>query len=146
MRWLLYNGFANNSIPYATSAWAAKVPISWIVAIQGALSEHNPFTHALLYLAGIDPFICPSAHIHLNPVGPGNEIAAVMNYDNTSLGDVHVRESIVVHHNGNHHSISAISCLWEPLIYPLLFPHGTLGWGVIGSQSDFDDDAMFDDA
>lgn len=146
VRWLLYDGFANNSIPYATSAWAAKVPISWIVAVQGALSEHNPFARALLYLAGIDPFICPSAHIRLNPVGPGNEIAAVMNYDNTSLGDVHARESIVVRHNGNHHSISAISRLWEPLVYPLLFPHGTLGWGVIGSRSDFDDDAMFDDA
>ena len=56
--------------------------------MQGALSDCNPFARALLYLAGIDPIECPTAHIRLHPVGPGNEIAAIMNLDNTSLGDV----------------------------------------------------------
>ena len=26
------------------------------------------------------------------------------------------------------------SCLWEPLTYPLLFPHGTLGWGIVKQE------------
>ena len=33
-------------------------------------------------------------------------------------------------------SISTISRLWEPLAYPLLFPHGTLGWGIYGAHDD----------
>ena len=142
VRWLLYDGFANDSIPFANAAWASKVPMSWIEAVQGALSDFNPFARALLYLAGIDPMQCPTAHIHLHPTGPGNEIAAIMNFDNTSLGDVNSRNSLVVKHNGDHQKISAISRLWEPLVYPLFFPHGTLGWGVVGSQSDFEDVAM----
>ena len=142
VRWLLYDGFGNESIPFANAAWASKVPLSWIEAVQDALSDYNPFAHALLYLAGIDPIQCPTAHIRLHPVGPGNEIAAIMNFDNTSLGDVNTRNSIVVKHNGDHQKISAISRLWEPLVYPLFFPHGTLGWGVTGSRSDFEDVGM----
>ena len=139
VRWLLYDGFANDCMPFSDAAWASKVPPSWIEAVQSALSDHNPFTRTLLYLAGIDPALCPTAHIRLDPVGPGNEIAAIMNFDNTTLGDVNTRTSIVVRHNGTHQFISAISRLWEPLAYPLFFPHGTLGWGVVGTYSSFED-------
>lgn len=144
VRWLLYDGFANNCIPFADATWASKVPLSWIEAVQEALSDHNPFARALLYLAGVDPELCPTAHIRLDPTGSGNEIAAIMNFDNTTLGDVNTRKSIIVQHNGNHQSISAISRLWEPLVYPLFFPHGTLGWGVVGSYSDLEDVPMLD--
>jgi hypothetical protein len=137
VRWLLYDGFANQSIPFADATWASKIPLPWIEAVQDALCEHNPFARALLYLAGIDPATCPTAHICLDPTGPGNEIAAIMNFDNTTLGDVNARKSIIVQHSGNYQTISTISRLWEPLVYPLFFPHGTLGWGVIGSQSDW---------
>ena len=88
VRWLLYDGFANESVSYANATWASKIPLPWIEAVQGALSDCNPFARALLYLAGINPIKCPTAHICLHPVGPGNEIAAIMNLDNTSLGDV----------------------------------------------------------
>jgi hypothetical protein len=102
--------------------------LPWIDAVQQALSEHNPFACALFYLAGIDPAMCLTltAHIRLDPTGPGNEIAAIMNFNNTTLGDVNTRKSIVVQHNNNYQTISAISCLWEPLVYLLFFPHGTL--------------------
>ena len=79
--------------------------------------------------------LCPTAHIRLDPVGPGNEIAAIMNFDNTTLGDVNTRKSIVVRHDGSHQIISAISRLWKPLAYPLFFPHGTLGWGIVGVET-----------
>lgn len=141
VRWLLYDGFANDSIPHADSDWASKIPLSWIEAVQKALSEKNPFARALLFLAGVDPVTCPTAHIRLDPVGSGNEIAAIMNFNNTTLSDLNARQSIVVRHNGAHHSISTISRLWEPLAYPLFFPHGTLGWGVVGSHNDFENNA-----
>jgi hypothetical protein len=94
--------------------------------------------------AGVDPLQCPTAHIHLNNPGTGTEIAAIFNYNNTTLGEVNTRKSIVVRCDGADQSISAISRLWEPLAYPLFFPHGTLGWGVVGSCYDFDNDAMDD--
>jgi hypothetical protein len=44
---------------------------------------------------------------------------------------------VVIRRDGANQSISTISRLWEPLAYPLLFPHATLGWGIYGTQHDF---------
>lgn len=140
VHWLLYDGFANECIVFADAAWASKIPLPWIEAVRQALSEHNPFACALFYLAGIDPTACPTAHICLDPTGPGNEIAAIMNFNNTTVGDVNTRKSIVIQHSRNYQSILTISHLWEPLVYPLFFPHGTLGWGVVSSHSDLDEE------
>jgi hypothetical protein len=38
---------------------------------------------------------------------------------------------IVVTAEGENQSVSTLGRFWEPLAYPLLFPHGTLGWSVI---------------
>ena len=35
--------------------------------------------------------------------------------------------------------IPTVSRLWEPLAYPLLFPHGSLGWGLVGRTDDVAD-------
>ena len=43
---------------------------------------------------------------------------------------------MVIRRDGDNQAISTISQLWEPLAYPLLFPHATLGWGVYGAHSD----------
>ena len=58
------------------------------------------------------------------------EIAAILHTDNTSFANVRPHELHIKFQNGTNQSISATSRLWEPLVYPLLFPHGTLGWGV----------------
>ena len=47
---------------------------------------------------------------------------------------------MVIRRDGSNQSISTISRLWEPLAYPLLFPHGTLGWGIYGALDDFGGD------
>ena len=44
---------------------------------------------------------------------------------------------VVIRQDGGNHTISTISRLWEPLTYPLLFPHATLGWGIYRTQHDF---------
>jgi hypothetical protein len=60
----------------------------------------NPFVGPLLFLAGIDPRLCPLVHIRLEGGGGTNEIAAILNYDNTTLANVNARQSVIVRHNG----------------------------------------------
>jgi hypothetical protein len=53
-----------------------------------------------------------------------------MYYGNTTPSEIKARRMIVVTKDGENQSVSTLSRLWEPLAYPLFFPHGTLGWGV----------------
>ena len=39
-------------------------------------------------------------------------------------------ELLIQYQNRRNQTISTNSRLWEPLVYPLLFPHGTFGWGL----------------
>jgi hypothetical protein len=59
-----------------------------------------------------------------------------MCYDNTTLSDVYPRSLVVSRQNGEDQYVPTVSRLWEPLAYPLLFPSGTLGWGLVGSVED----------
>jgi hypothetical protein len=67
-------------------------------------------------------------------MGASNEIAAIMNYENTTQSQAKVRHMMVIKRDGRTQRVSTISRLWELLAYPLFFPHGTLGWGVHGSS------------
>ena len=87
----------------------------------------------------MDPTLRANAFLTIDDEGPGPEIAAVMNYENTIQSDVQPRRGIVVRRNGDNQSISTLSRLWEPLAYPLLFPHGTLGWGVTHTRLNGED-------
>ena len=138
LRWVLYDGFAHEAFPHSNSDWARKIPTLWIETVRRALLRVNPFIGPLLFLAGVDPTTCPTAHIRLDSSGPGNEIAAIFNYNNTTLAGINARQSVVVRHDGENQYVSTISRLWEPLAYPILFPHGTLGWGVVGTRRDLD--------
>jgi Helitron helicase-like domain at N-terminus len=44
---------------------------------------------------------------------------------------------IINRKEGTQIQIGTTSRLWEPLCYPLFFPHGTLGWGLIDGANDF---------
>ncbi len=58
------------------------------------------------------------------------EIAAILHTDNTSVASLQPCKLLIQFQNGRNQSISTNSHLWELLVYPLLFPHGTLGWGL----------------
>lgn len=58
------------------------------------------------------------------------EIAAVMCYENTLRSQVSPRSLLISTTDNRTQSIPTVSRLWEPMAYPLLFPHGTLGWGL----------------
>jgi hypothetical protein len=132
VRWLLYDGFMHN-IPHAD--WAAMLPAGWIEAMREALLQVNPFATALRHLSFISTFQCPNAALVLQDSGT-SEIAAIMSFDNMTLTEVKARRLVISRENGLNQAIPTVSRLWEPLAYPLLFPHGTLGWGLVGSSED----------
>lgn len=62
-----------------------------------------------------------------------SEIATIMCYDNTTLLDIYSRSLVVSCQDGEDQYVPMVSWLWEPLAYPLFFPSGILGWGLVGS-------------
>jgi hypothetical protein len=116
---------------------AQTLPANWIDALRDALLAYNPLVGGLFHLSILDTELCPNAHLSLEDTGAATEIAAVMNYENTTQSEVKSRKMLVIHRDGANQSISTISRLWEPLAYPLLFPHTTLGWGICGAHNDF---------
>ena len=53
-----------------------------------------------------------------------------MCYENTLRSQISPGSLLISTVDNRTQSIPTISRLWEPMAYPLLFPHGTLGWGV----------------
>lgn len=133
VRWILYDGFMNSLAPHETLA--NQIPPAWIRAIQQALIRVNPFVLYLRVLSQIPPALCPDAQIIIEDTGTSPEIAAFMSYENTAMVEVRARRLIIRRTDEGSHAIPTISRLWEPLAYPLFFPFGTLGWGVVGSTS-----------
>ncbi len=133
VRWLLYDGFMQEHAPFGDLA--TVLPSGWIDALRDALFNHNPFVAHLRSLSQLDPETCPNAQLILHDSG-ASEIAAVMCYENTALAQVKSRSIVISRTNSRNSSIPIVSRLWEPLAYPLFFPHGTLGWGISGTQED----------
>ena len=129
VRWLLYDGFMQN-IPYP--AWASLLPSTWIDAMRLALQNANPFVNALQHYSIVSRDY-PNAELILQDSGAA-EVAAIMSYDNTTQSQIKARRLIISRRSGTNQAISTVSRLWEPLAYPLLFPHGTLGWGLSGNH------------
>lgn len=98
----------------------------------------NPLTRSLSFLRDLqthNPEDFSNASVIIPDTGI-SEIAAIMCYDNTVLSDISPRCLVVSQQCGRDQYIPTISRLWEPLVYPLFFPSGTLGWGLVGSIRD----------
>ena len=131
VRWLLYDGFDLSVAPHNDPS----IPPHWISLLRDCLLRVNPLAHSLLFLHDLqaqNPDNFPSASVVIRDTG-ASEIAAIMCYDNTVLSDISPRCLVVSQANGQDQYISTVSRLWEPLAYPLFFPSGTLGWGLVGS-------------
>ncbi|OBZ77825.1 ATP-dependent DNA helicase PIF1, partial [Grifola frondosa] len=128
LRWLLIDSLLPEFIPHAELA--RSIPPAWITSMRVAISCHNPFARALWNLACLPHHICHTASVILEDTGASTEIAAVMTYDNTTQAEVRARRMVIVRLNGNTQNLPTVSRMWEPLAYPLFFPHGTLGWGI----------------
>ena len=130
IQWMLYDGFKDSSIPHHTQA--RDVPSSWIQALRTSLTLHNPFVLTVISLRDLQlqqPLQFSTASIVVQDSGCA-EIAAVMCYENTLRSQISPRSLLISTINNGAQSISTVSRLWEPMAYPLLFPHGSLGWGL----------------
>ena len=139
IRWILYDS-SMQDIPHHLphEAIAQQLPVQIIQSFWNALVSVNPLVSALRLLASINPSQLPNAQLILHDAGLTNEIAAIMSFDNTTQHGIRPRRIIITRTSGTEQYVPNYSRLWEPLSYPLLFPHGTLGWGRQGSMSDID--------
>lgn len=130
VRWLLFDGFMPDRVPFPNIA--AHLPHQWKQSVATALLRINPFARQLRALSQLSVVDCPHAYLTLQDSGSTTEIAAIMSYENTSQGEVSPRRLVVRKSNSlnTEMSISTTSRLWEPLVYPLFFPCGTLGWDL----------------
>ena len=134
VRWLLYDGFDPSAAPHSDNS----IPPHWITLLRKCFLQVNPLTHSLSFLHDLqthNPNDFSNASVVIHDTGT-SEIAAIMCYDNTVLSDISPRCLVVSQQHGRDQYIPTISHLWEPLAYPLFFPSGTLGWGLIGSIGD----------
>jgi hypothetical protein len=135
VRWLLHDGFLETNPPHQSSDWFASLPPDWITAFKNALLRINSFAQNLRFLGQLNMMGQTNARLILEDTGT-SEIAAIMSYSNTTQAEIKARRMIVVIVDGQNQSVSTVSRYWEPLAYPLLFPHGTFGWGIIGTTHD----------
>ena len=137
VRWLLYDGHMQNFDLAPFQDWVRQIPPDWLISMRSALLRLNPFVHSLQILSQLDPITCPNASLTLHDSGSTAEIAAIMSYDNSIQTEVKSRRIVIAKKNGTNQNVSTVSRLWEPLSYPLLFPNGTPGWGVVGSSTSY---------
>jgi len=132
--WLLYDGFNPSAAPHGD----ITIPPQWINLLRECFLRVNPLMRSLFFLHDLhihNPDNFSNASVIIRDTG-ASEIAAIMCYDNTVLSEVSPRCLVVSQQCGQDQYIPTISRLWEPLAYPLFFPSGTLGWGLIDSIGD----------
>jgi hypothetical protein len=104
-----------------------KVPESWIASISADLEEVNPYVHHLRQFSATwdnDPETVTA--LRLANITPTGDFAVIM-HANMSV-NIHPHSIVIWHNSDDDPSfIPIFSRHYEPLQYPLLFPHGTLG-------------------
>lgn len=110
-----------------------EIPDAVIETVREFLETSNPYVHTLRRaVTEIDNDTTPLT-IELSIPPGGQEIAAIINTDN--LRHVTPRKIAFFRHGGQQpRFVPILSPQYEPLQYPLLFPHGTLGWGCTESS------------
>ena len=147
LRWLLFDGWMQDDMP--RQDWANLIPVTWTNAVATALLRVNRFAREVQIMSTLPIDQCPEAHIAVQDWGTV-EIAALLHLDNTVAQNYSPRTMVIRRVNGEQIQIASKSQLWEPLAYPLLFPHSTLGWGIIDGANDFNNrrqrvSSQFDD-
>lgn len=100
-----------------------------------ALHCLNPFVQQLWYLFQLPSAFCSTAQLVLHDADSAAEITAIMTFGNTTQSQFCAQQITIFPNDTGSKSISAVSWLWEPLTYSLLFPSETLGWGITGASS-----------
>jgi len=104
------------------------IPLDVIQQIRDLLESINPYVSTIRRaLDQVEDDSTPVA-VELQHLPAGGELAAIINTQN--LSTVHPRK-VVFFRSGSDapRYVHILSRHYEPLQYPLLFPHGTPGWG-----------------
>ncbi|KAF3405665.1 ATP-dependent DNA helicase PIF1 [Penicillium rolfsii] len=107
-----------------------NVPHDILYGIRDFLSLVNPYVRTLQHAVSQvrDQSVALAVELSIPPAG--GELAAVITTEN--LRHVAPRQVVFYRRGGQQPQfVPALSCHYEPLQYPLLFPHGTRGWGFL---------------
>jgi hypothetical protein len=124
LRWFLHDESGRNS-----QAMQQQVPVGLVSAIRQMLIQVNPFIQHLRASFQPNHLQHMALELYTPSTSSGGEIAAIIHGNN--LHQVHPR-SVLIQQNGNPtpQKIDILSPLYEPLQFPIFFPHGTPGWSV----------------
>jgi len=119
LRWMLYDASERDQ-----AARDRNLDQEVVAQINAALTSVNPFIH---HLRRLKEDTNDNRALILQSDTNGEEIAAIMSIDNTTVIDP---RAVVIHFYTDEQPtfINSLNRLYEPLQYPLLFPHGTPGW------------------
>lgn len=125
MHWFLYDEAAR-----AERAREQSVAEDAVNTVRQFLERASPYVRTLRHaLTQVSDEAMPLA-VELSVPPVGGEIAAIINTD--GLRHVSPRKVVFFRRGGlQPRFVPILSCLYEPLQYPLLFPHGIRGWGYI---------------
>ncbi|KIJ46012.1 hypothetical protein M422DRAFT_250436 [Sphaerobolus stellatus SS14] len=120
--WFLYD-----ENEHKTQGRLFNVPSIWIRNIKADLEEVNPYVNALHLFHNEDAHITTA--LELTEASSNSDFAAILHAGNT----VNVQPcSVLIWKNSKRQPTFMLiySQHYEPLQYPILVPHGTLGWGL----------------
>jgi hypothetical protein len=123
MRLFLYDETAGTQ-----KAIDRQLPLDAVDQIRDLLESINPYVSTLRYALGEAGPDANSLAVGLRHRPAGGELAAIINTHNLSVVDT--RKIVFFRRDGRQpRFVDILSRQYEPLQYPLLFPHNTPGWG-----------------
>ncbi|KIJ40641.1 hypothetical protein M422DRAFT_109402, partial [Sphaerobolus stellatus SS14] len=133
IHWFLYDGREREN-----RGQQYNLPNYWIRNVRADLMDVNPYVRHLRLFHQVNEGI-PTA-IELTEASSNGDFAAVIHAGNTT--NVQPRSILIWRNSDDEPSFMSIySWHYEPLQFPLLFPHGTLGWGLPNSAANLNLDA-----
>ena len=108
----------------ANEAQRLLVNVSYVTAIAQMLNQINPYAHHLRALGQIST---QKASLHIRWCDESSEIAAIIY---RGVGPEATSKTVVFWKTSEQQPtfIQPTNILYEPLQYPLFFPHGCPGW------------------
>jgi Helitron helicase-like domain at N-terminus len=122
LHWYLYD--ENERV---SEAGNRQVPNDWVDAVKTDLDRCNPYVHHLQQFHEIPDTV--STSLELSDFSSGGDFAAIMHAANSTTvtpRSILIRKNIDIAPT----FIPIFNRHYEPLQYPVLFPHGSPGWGL----------------
>lgn len=121
MRWFLHDEDSR-----VQSARSQHIPMALFTSFQEYLRMVNPYMRHLQHAAALTTPQQPFA-LELRDTVAGGDVAAILH---TDMGAAVEPRSVVIWRHGQRDStpVNILSSQYEPLQYPVFFPHGTPGW------------------